>query len=341
MLLVQQQKKGKRIFRPMAPDRALQPRVQPLLPGGRAHGELDLPGIREVAGEVSDMVEKLGGDVRHLIFAQFQRNGGRAPPAARYLRDPRRAQGAGLRGLPAHERHAHRRGKGRAGSSGLVDGVQISIEGPEAVHDAIRGKGAFLRGEGGRKSSSPSGVPISLNTTLSSLNVAYLDDILSMGLDLGVRRVGFSRLVPYGRGRGSRDEMLTPRAGPGGLRARPAFKDGRIEVATGDPIAASMEATRRTRGISPSRVARPGVSGLTLLPDGTLMPCRRLPVAIGNVQTDSMREVWTQSPVLDLLRERAGIHRQVRRCSRWAAVQGMPRHRLRLLRIVGEGGFPR
>ena len=52
---------------------------------GERPGEMDLSGVREVAGEVSDMVEKLGGDVRHFIFAQLQCHGRRAPPAARYL----------------------------------------------------------------------------------------------------------------------------------------------------------------------------------------------------------------------------------------------------------------
>lgn len=213
-------------------------------------------------------------------------------------------------------------GERAAGLAGLVDGVQISIEGPEEVHDAVRGKGAFLKACRGAEKLVAAHVPVSLNTTLSGLNVAYLDDILSLGVGLGVRRVGFSRLVPYGRGEALMSEMLTPPQVRDAYAKVRGFAAGSMEAATGDPIASSMEGGTEDAGDIAFAGCAAGVSGLTLLSDGTLMPCRRLPVAIGNVKTDSMREVWTTSPVLDLLRERSRYTGRCGRCRRWAECRG-------------------
>lgn len=41
-----------------------------------------------------------------------------------------------------------------------------------------------------------------------------------------------------------------------------------------------------------------GINALTLLPDGTIYPCRRLPIRLGNVLEDNLFDVWYSSPVL-------------------------------------------
>jgi radical SAM protein with 4Fe4S-binding SPASM domain len=65
-----------------------------------------------------------------------------------------------------------------------------------------------------------------------------------------------------------------------------------------------------------------GLAGITVLEDGTLLPCRRLPVPIGNIRRDSLREVWAASPVLVRLRDRASYRGRCGACARWAACRG-------------------
>jgi radical SAM protein with 4Fe4S-binding SPASM domain len=64
------------------------------------------------------------------------------------------------------------------------------------------------------------------------------------------------------------------------------------------------------------------VSGLTLLPDGTILPCRRLPVPLGNVRRDRLREIWAASPVLEALRDKTRYHGKCGSCKRWALCRG-------------------
>ena len=46
-----------------------------------------------------------------------------------------------------------------------------------------------------------------------------------------------------------------------------------------------------------------GVSALTILPDATLLPCRRLPIAIGNALKDGIINTWYNSELLWHLRD--------------------------------------
>jgi radical SAM protein with 4Fe4S-binding SPASM domain len=65
-----------------------------------------------------------------------------------------------------------------------------------------------------------------------------------------------------------------------------------------------------------------GVSGLTILADGTIVPCRRLPLPLGNVRQDSLREIWAGSPLLEQLRDREQYGGKCGSCPRWANCRG-------------------
>jgi len=92
---------------------------------------------------------------------------------------------------------------------------------------------------------------------------------------------------------------------------------------TGDPVAAQMTARPHEDGgnVAISGCVA-GVSGLTIQPDGTIIPCRRMPIAIGNVRRNSLKEVWAASPVLTALRDRKQYKGKCGVCKRWAHCRG-------------------
>lgn len=205
-----------------------------------------------------------------------------------------------------------------------VRGVQVSLEGPEAIHDQIRGGGSFAASRRGITALVAAGLPVTLNATLSEMNAGYFREMVSYASELGVRRLGFSRLVPSGRGLGLLERMLAP------ARLRELYTEilalpsQGVEIVTGDPVAARLGA--HDDGAELGSVATggcaAGLSGLTLLPDGTVTPCRRLPIPLGNIRTDSLREIWAASPVLERLRDRRQYRGQCGRCPAWAHCRG-------------------
>ena len=80
-----------------------------------------------------------------------------------------------------------------------VKGVQASLEGTEGVHDNIRGKGSFQSAIRGVNHLLSQNLRVTLNLTLSALNVDSIEEMAHLASSLGVQRIGFSRLVPSGR----------------------------------------------------------------------------------------------------------------------------------------------
>lgn len=202
-----------------------------------------------------------------------------------------------------------------------VSGVQVSFEGPEAVHDRIRGPGSFSQALHGVDLLQQAGLPVTVNATVSRLNKDYISDLIQALSDTGFKgRFGFSRLVPCGSGLDLRQEMLTAE----GVRTlhrnllNLSFPD--LEIVTGDPLAADVPVGEG--GDVPVGGCAAGFSGITIMPDGLLTPCRRLNIPIGNIRTDSFREVWTLSPVLNRLREKNLYGGRCGACARWAACRG-------------------
>jgi len=205
-----------------------------------------------------------------------------------------------------------------------VKGVQVSLEGPGEVHEAIRGEDSFGRALEGIGHLVDQGIPVTLNVTLSEINVDHFADIMDLAVALRVPRVGFSRLVPSGRGIGLIDSMLAAdRLKDAYRRIFSDLREG-LEVVTGDPVASQMSETTAPGegGSVPNGGCAAGVSGLTILPDGTITPCRRLNIPIGNILRDSLREVWATCDVLRRLRTRSAYKGRCGSCARWSSCRG-------------------
>jgi len=205
-----------------------------------------------------------------------------------------------------------------------VSGVQVSLEGPQKIHEGIRGKHSFSSAVRGVRHLLECGITVTLNVTLSELNGDLFPDIVDLATDLGVQRVGFSRLVPYGRGSALTGKML------GSQRLKEIYgkilsiKVPGLEIATGDPVATQLG--EGDAGYDPDAPAlggcAAGISGITLLSDGTLTPCRRIGIPIGNILKEGLRQVWAGSKVLGALRDRNSYKGKCRTCARWPGCRG-------------------
>ncbi len=205
-----------------------------------------------------------------------------------------------------------------------VKGVQVSLEGPEEVHDLIRGRGSFTSAVNGARHLIDAGLTVTFNITLSEINAGYFPDMISLAAGAGVQKLGFSRLVPYGRGSSLIGTMLRPERTREIYEEALAYRVPGLHIVTGDPLASQTgEAGNMPEGGGfPLGGCAAGISGITVLPDGTLTPCRRLGIPIGNILTDSLREVWANSDVLNALRNKEAYKGKCSECARWSQCRG-------------------
>ncbi|HZJ03265.1 MAG TPA: heme b synthase [Thermoleophilia bacterium] len=90
--------------------------------------------------------------------------------------------------------------------------ISISIDFPTAeMHDEFRGvSGAFEGAVRGVKTALEAGVQVQINSTITKLNVDFLDDLLNLSKELGAVAFHPFLLVPTGRGKQLGPEELPP-----------------------------------------------------------------------------------------------------------------------------------
>lgn len=222
-----------------------------------------------------------------------------------------------------------------------VKGVQVSIEGPAEIHDSIRGRGSFSASTRGISHLVSAGLEVTLAATLSKINAGKFQELIAISSALGVQKLGFSRLVPSGRGAELAAQLLEPE------QARELYQSifnldaGKLKIVTGDPVASQMQARSGSEDNGPISIGgcAAGTSGLTILPDGTVVPCRRLPIPLGNIRRDSLREIWAESKVLNQLRNRSGYGGRCGTCLRWAQCRGCRAIAYAYAKARGEENF--
>jgi len=234
---------------------------------GNGTAEMGLSAIRETAEEVAEMLADWAEKYAISFRGSFNVTGGE--PLVR------KEQGFEIslltNGTLVDREKAEK-------LSGLVRVVQVSIEGPEPVHDAIRGKGAYKKALTGVENMLASGIFVSLNITISRLNAEYLSDLVLLGRELGVGRVGFSRLVPRGRGAALAEEMVDGEQLRQIYLSLLSLGDEAMETGTGDPLAALLyDETPDAGDISPSGDAPQVFQGSPCFPMAPSPPAGECP----------------------------------------------------------------
>jgi len=168
--------------------------------------------------------------------------------------------------------------------------VQVSLDGDRVTHDAIRGAGAFDRAILGMTYLMGAGVPTFLAFTAHRGNYRQFPEIARIGRELGVRRVWADRLIPTGTGSSLSDLCLTPEETHEFvelLRAARAARSSRSlrAILTGTPRTeiALHRALQFTGNGSRPYHCTAGDTLITVMPNGDLYPCRRMPIRVGNL----------------------------------------------------------
>ncbi|MGC4116094.1 MAG: radical SAM protein [Myxococcales bacterium] len=177
--------------------------------------------------------------------------------------------------------------------------VQVSIEGREATHERIRGPGSFGAAVAGLEHLAACGLWSVVSFTAHRGNYREFPEVARLARQVRARRVWADRLVPEGRGAELAGDVLDPeqtRELFARMRAaRPRFSFGHTEVSLHRALQFLEDGGRPYRCNAGRRL-------LALLPDGTLLPCRRLPMPVGNLRDGSLLSLYQSSPLLNALR---------------------------------------
>lgn len=185
--------------------------------------------------------------------------------------------------------------------------IQVSIDGlTKEQHDEIRGKGNFNSTISTLRRLSKSGIYTTVHFVVHKsnypTNINQIVSFLNILQKVAVKEVTFSRLVPIGRGKQMRELLLSPK------EVKVLFQ-WLIEVSPKFPTLYLNTARPLWAGLKDCAggVCPVGFNACTILPNGDVLPCRRLPIVLGNLKNQSFFEIWYNSDILWRLRERRKI----------------------------------
>lgn len=199
-----------------------------------------------------------------------------------------------------------------------VEWIQVSIDGPPAVHDVFRGKeGAFALSVDALRRAVDAGFRVSMATTLTTMNLDHLEFLYELSRELGAHW-GVEHFTTTGVG--ARHADLEPTAEQSRAALQRLIGWAReTDIKITDPLRVLDDpAFRAWCGLFTS-LGMPtgcsiGVLGFSIAPNGDMLSCPRLPIVLGNVFRDDLAEVWRTHPLLNAVRLRTTLRGKCGRC---------------------------
>ncbi len=183
-------------------------------------------------------------------------------------------------------------------------GISIDSHLPEQ-HDRFRGMpGSHERALNALTALREAGIRTSISTVICTFNHEHIDELIALAEEFGAEQLNFHNFKCSGLGFANRDELdLSPAQWKEFYvkALREKRKERSLDISLDDPIIASL-GMRDTTSMVKGSVC--GKLSLNIKTNGDITPCGFIPIVVGNIVTDDLREVWKNAPVLLKLRNK-------------------------------------
>jgi radical SAM protein with 4Fe4S-binding SPASM domain len=194
--------------------------------------------------------------------------------------------------------------------------MKISLDGAEAeINDSVRQRGVFekvmqalsrLREEGRFE--------IILMFTVMKRNFKNLSSFVHLCQDLEIDGLILERFIPWGRGREIISEVLNRTQWNEVIETLASS----LSIEGEDHRLFPYQAFQlRFKNGETELLGAPcivGTDGLCVMPEGTIFPCRRFPVSLGNLLEQPLDQIWRKSEVLEQVRKKENLKGKCRTC---------------------------
>jgi len=192
--------------------------------------------------------------------------------------------------------------------------VQLSLEGGEAIHDAIRGAGDFRRVKLALSTLRGVSIRTLVSFTAHRRNFREFDEVVHLARTGGAARVWADRWLPNHSVPQGRCEGLSPPETAEFFEIMSAVrKKARRYVFSRTEVAMHRALQFLVAGGRPYS-CQAGRNLLAVMPDGDVYPCRRLPIKVGNVFEQSLETIYFGSHLLKALRDERSVPQECRSC---------------------------
>ena len=189
--------------------------------------------------------------------------------------------------------------------------IQISLDGSESIHDSIRGIGSFKEVVKAIKAYNALKIPVLLSFTANAQNYQSFSEVVRIARKYNVYKLWTDRYLPSG----SNDDLTLNSAQVKDffeniLREQKSKLASRFSKTI---ISSSRSLQFLVTGGQPYSCSA-GSTLLAILSNGDILPCRRLPIKIGNLITDSLIDIYQNNSILKELRRNDNLDDACKQC---------------------------
>lgn len=180
--------------------------------------------------------------------------------------------------------------------------VQVSLEGGKKINDSIRGKGTYKKIAKGIQNLKNQYIYTSISFTATKMNYKEFPKVVKYAIKYHVNNVWSDRYIPLGD---SKDLDLTLNQ----EQTREYLKimnQERNKLKQKKHNITNISMYRALQFQMTNEFAYGCTAGdtlLTVMENGDLVPCRRMPIVIGNLLTENMYDLYKNNTILKNLRK--------------------------------------
>ncbi|MBI5675387.1 MAG: GeoRSP system radical SAM/SPASM protein [Nitrospirae bacterium] len=183
-------------------------------------------------------------------------------------------------------------------------GISIDSHMPDK-HDNFRGiKGSYERAVKAISCLSEAGIETSISTVICKINHNDVDALIEFAIKNKVKNLNFHNFKCSGLGYSNKDKLdLTAEEWRDfylhALKAKHKTED--IDISLDDPVIALLGANKNDSMVKGSIC---GKLSLNIKSNGDITPCGFIPMVIGSIIKDDLKDLWINSPVLERMRKK-------------------------------------
>lgn len=190
--------------------------------------------------------------------------------------------------------------------------IQLSLEGLKETNDKIRGRGSYDKTINIIKQLKDNSFTVSIMMTIGNHNK---NEVIPLANELGLLNVDafiLDRFIPEGQSQNQKDWLLSPEEikqvysqayNYFQTTLKPRFLLYRTLFCLLNPNDSHIGA-----------ICSVGNNALTIMPNGDVFPCRRLPIKIGNLLEETLYNIWYTSPLLWEMRNPENLKGKCNNC---------------------------
>lgn len=176
--------------------------------------------------------------------------------------------------------------------------IQISLDGNKRIHDSIRGKGNFKKAIRGIRLLNESNIQSMVAFTAHKKNINSLKSVIKLAKKEKVKVFWADRLIPTN----TCEDILSTKQF---IKMAQLMVKESIKASKDKKCVTDIRANRALMFIGGSNSVyhcSAGTTLLTILANGDLLPCRRMPIVIGSTLDKTILELCNESKVIKKLK---------------------------------------